>query len=614
MGRLSKLAFWRKGKSSTPIEAITLSSSPSAAPPPAAATISAVEADCGPKGEEGSCATGGTPRPPISPSYLTAQRRSPSLDEPQDGHRSPSLASLSPASAGSITVASRPSATAADAAARSTSLRLPHIEEDAPLSAKSAPVVASPTAAASPPPEASAPAAPKAGSPAARPSTGGKLTRVGRSVTFELPLEDVWEQAKVSLGHAVTQSLQSPKWDRRVEALKSAGAVIKGSCKPGSTGAPGAIARGLAAEKKVIERAQTWRVTCQVLNHMLCDKVMPVRLASHELFLEVFSNTDGLIEAEEVTFALGVLIQHPIDRLGDSNLRLHESARKCVLFAAEHEGLLGLRPVLKRLQAQTAGASKADRTKVHFGILDTVNFLLQEFPGHRSDCGDVDDGEDEEDLGGSHEDGWTQHDVSPFIIAGMDDALGARVRTAAVTLAVTVYQTFGLESMQPMLAGMRPAKQALLKQKFDESEWDEHDIQEDDIGGAPSPSGAADMGLMVCGMGLLPQNLPALPLVPYNPEAAQEQIMMDSILKDSPAKPDGFDEEMLMDGILEDTGAAFADGLAPRHGAGMQHHPFGCLSPREPPLEKQLQQLGLDLGGLQPRMDFEDEMTILSCR
>lgn len=357
-------------------------------------------------------------------------------------------------------------------------------------------------------------------------------TPMSKRVEFTSKPEEVWAEAGDVFGSQVAASLQASKWDRRVEALKAATTAVKGKCPQGG--------RSLRLQ----ERVRAWRVACKVLNVVMRDKVMPVRLASHEAFLDIFRNADGLVgcglSPEELHFAIGALLQHVIDRLGDSNLRLHESARKCVLFSAEHPGLLGLGAVLERLKTYMVAARSADRAKVHAGVLDTVNFLLQHFPGHRTSSSDDCIEDEDEDFDG---DVWTQHDVSPFIVAGMDDALGSRVRSSAVTLAVTVYATFGLEAMLPMLAGLRPAKQSLLRQKFDESEWDE-----------PEPAGAEELALvadepaeremadlLVCGHAMRP-----LPLNFHEPAPVETR-----------------EEELLMDGILEDAGAVFCNGGLP---------------------------------------------------
>lgn len=458
--------------------------------------------------------------------------------------RSPSLASLSPCSVGSVVRVS-------ESLPRGALLSVAEDEEfAAPVLTKPQEhaLLASPKAPVSPPPAVCKPSTPRVG------------------VTFDMPVEQIWSEAGIALGQKITSSLQSAKWDKRVQALKAVGGILKGAdlqgmCKPGSTGMLG---KGLRLD----ERTRSWRAACQVLSCLMCDKVMPVRLASHDLFVDVFANFEGLVESEEALFALVHLLQPVFERLGDSNLRLHESARKCVIFAAERPGLLGLGATLERLRSHAALAGKgADRMRVHFGVLDTVHALLQRFPGHR-DADDEEDGESSADV-------WTQHDITPFIVAGMDDSLGARVRSAATTLAVTVYGTFGLEAMQPMLAGLRPAKRALLTKRFEESEL-ELDADSDD-------GELLDVGdLSICGHAMLPSSRPATGLVAF---------------------PGAVEEENLMDGILEDTGMAFSstanfqEGLLP----GMPESPLFTLGFEE---QRLLRELGIQVDG--GMCDYDD--------
>lgn len=308
------------------------------------------------------------------------------------------------------------------------------------------------------------------------------------------------------------------------------------------------------------DRATCWRLSCQLLNQVMRDKVMPVRLAAFDLFVDTFGKVEGAAVAQaEANFALSVLVEHLIDRLGDSNLRLHESARRCVLFAAEMPALLGLGGVLARLRARMEGSKGNERTKVHFGILDVVNVLLEHFPGRRgAPVGHQGDEDllDDADAARSSVDSWTQHDVAAFIVAGMDDSLGQRVRDRAAALAVTVYQTFGMEATKPILAGLRPAKQALLKQKFEESELEDGEFPDDEDDGEEGTvlAGAALEGLVVCG------------------SAVRAPVWYGS----SP-EPGGLpgamgDEEMLMDGILEDAGMVFGGtGIMPEPARPLHH-------------------------------------------
>mmetsp|Transcript_63373 Transcript_63373/g.196323 ORF Transcript_63373/g.196323 Transcript_63373/m.196323 type:complete len:578 (+) Transcript_63373:86-1819(+) len=409
--------------------------------------------------------------------------------------------------------------------------------------------------------------------PPFRQSPSPPASELEDSLNFALPPEVISSKVSEAFGQMVAASLQSSKWDKRAQALKGVSAVLKGlemqgRAPPGSTGALG---KGL----RLRDRAACWRTGCLLLNQVLRDKVIPIRLAALDLFLDAFSS--GAVSAvpqEELSHALDVLSEHLIDRLGDSNLRLHESARKCLLFAAERAELLGLKPGLAKLHARLGKAGKSgERAKVHFGILDAVNFLLQHFPGSRG-SGHIDDDLDDDEEAEAHqapEDSWTQRDIAPFIIAGMDDSLGPRVRDCAAALAVTVYQTFGMEAMRPIMADLRPAKQALLKQKFEEFEGFDPEEEGDDEEGPELRPADLD-GLVICGSAIKPQNqLPAKPAPPL-PGCVNTD----------------YDEEFIMDGILEDAGMVFS-------GTGIIGE--AALAPRLPPgfLEEHLGISGMDL-------------------
>jgi len=350
------------------------------------------------------------------------------------------------------------------------------------------------------------------------------------ALRFGASLDQVSATVGEVFGDMIGASFKSSKWDKRSQALKAIGTVLRGLSGQGlsAPGSTGPLGKGL----RLRDRLRCWHTCCQLLHHLMRDKVLPVCLATHDLFIDAFAFAEGLVCEEDVRFALSILIEHLIDRLGDSNLRLHQSARKCVLFCAEQPGLLCLSDVLGRLRKRLAASGK-ERTKVHFGVLDTVNFLLQHFPGRRGQD------DDEADSAGS----WTQHDVAPFVLAGLqDDALGPRVRTAAASLAVTVHQTFGMQAVQPILDGLRPAKQALLAQKFHEAEEDgggphEAAIVAKSAAMAHAPRSEDLAGLVVRGRGAVRRS--PVPLLPG--AVAQE-----------------FDEESLMDGILEEAGAVFS--------------------------------------------------------
>jgi len=185
--------------------------------------------------------------------------------------------------------------------------------------------------------------------------------------------------------------------------------------------------------------ASCWRATCNVLNHSLRDKVMPVLLTSYDLFRTTFTHIDGSISKAEIHAAMRTLLGRVIDRLGDSNLRLHESAQACVLLCAQAPKLAGFRAVLSMLKAHLNDAGKGrERNRVFFGIIDTVNFLLRHCPQQGSySSADVD---------------WCKpDDIVPFVAAGLDDALGPRIRSSALTLAVTVRTAFGNKALLPLM-------------------------------------------------------------------------------------------------------------------------------------------------------------------
>mmetsp|Transcript_3582 Transcript_3582/g.8995 ORF Transcript_3582/g.8995 Transcript_3582/m.8995 type:complete len:576 (+) Transcript_3582:119-1846(+) len=428
---------------------------------------------------------------------------------------------------------------------------------------------------------------------------------------IDLPQAQVFANVGDAFGAMIAQSIQSSKWDQRTQALKSIGAVLKGldlkgMAKPGST-CPSGV--GL----KLRDRVGCWRSSVQLLHMIMKDKVIPVRLACNELFMESFSHVAGIIADEDLQLALSSLVPSLLERLGDSNLRLHESARKCVFHCAEEEGLLGLEGVLQTLRKQLDVKHKSsDRAKTLFGILDTVNFLVRHFPGHRQDRDVSPIEEDNDDLciAGSS---WNQDDVLPFIVAGMHDSNGPRIRNSAVQLAVTVYATFGLEAVEPMLASMRPAIQALLRQKF--REYEEDDLEEFSGGpvlnGAVKPTGDAGLdGLVVCGVAV------------KAPKAAKKPSLPGGV-------PHEDEEECIMDTILEEAGMVFGAGQAIPIEKGQKgarnknhHHSFHVgfdfereqmsvfeMSEEHRLLEEELFDLGLDLDTL-----GQEQEVLMNCR
>jgi len=422
----------------------------------------------------------------------------------------------------------------------------------------------------------------------------GRAVSTQEESDFNKSLPEVFAGVSQAFGPMIASSLQSPKWDKRAQALKAVGTMLhgldlQGMAPPGSTGFLGKASLNLKS------RVDCWRSCCELLHYVMCDKVMPVRLAAHELFMDAFANAECLVEQAECHKALDVLIPHLFDRLGDSNLRLHESARKCVVFCAEQPFLIGLSAVLQKLQARLTSCSKGgERQKTCFGVLDACNVLLQHFPGRRASSRNLNDEDDEDEAadsavapGGS----WTALDIAPFIDAGMDDSLGPRVRSTVVALAVMVYQTFGMEAMTPVLEGLRPAKQVLLRQKFQESE----DMDPDDFVRSTHCGTTAST--------MAPRDNDGV----NRSESLSDMIVQGSAVKLAGMNPmklpgclDDADEENLMDAVLEETGMVFGGACI-----GNEANFFGrdarCLRPMQ----------GISRTLLEDDLDLEEEHRIL---
>jgi len=368
------------------------------------------------------------------------------------------------------------------------------------------------------------------------------------------PLCEVHDRVAEGYGQQTASSYVSSKWDKRVQALKAMGAVLKGLELGGSR--PSAM-KGL----RLRDRTACWRTACLVLHHSIRDKVMPVRLVSHDLFQDTFAHSEGVVSETEILSSVRQLLSPIIEMLGDSNLRLHESARACVLFVAKTKNLIGLRAALSILQERlyaSKGTSR-ERTKVHFGVLDTVNYLLGHFPK-----GGRDKNPDPRAC-------WTQEDIEPFVVAGMDDVLGPRVRSSAVMLAVTLRASFGAAKVEPMIAGLRPAVQAVIREKFSEFDDDDDGSDEGDVCDGKFVAPPADLmaGLVICGSAIklgggaglgsaTPLSRGSTPLLPG---CTNEDV----------------DEDCLMDEILEETGMVFGKGAAAAR-ARVQFNPQDTLS------------------------------------
>jgi len=324
----------------------------------------------------------------------------------------------------------------------------------------------------------------------------------------DLPLKDIHHKVSDAFGQAASSSFSSTKWDKRVHALNSMGETLKSLATGG--GGPSCWFR---------DRAFCWRTTCNVLHHTLRDNVMPVRLTSHDLFCTTFAHVDGSISKVEVHAAMRKLLAHIIGQLGDANLRLHESARACVLFSAQAPQLVGLREVLAMLKVHLDDSAKRRaRARIIFGIVDTVNFLLR-LGGQHSDVGSTDS--------------WTQEDVLPFVVAGLDDAMGPRIRSSAVALAVTFRVAFGNEALQPVLLGLRPNIRALMLEKFMQfdADWTSGKSSDSDPRSFDKCLAMAVPGLVVRGRQALPSRAQTPGSLPGTSD--DEDAMMDSILEET---------------------------------------------------------------------------------
>ncbi|CAE7823749.1 unnamed protein product, partial [Symbiodinium sp. KB8] len=332
---------------------------------------------------------------------------------------------------------------------------------------------------------------------------------------FKLSPSEIYAAVAAEFGEETASLLQSTKWDKRQRGLQSISAVLNGSDLEGVAVALPGSARSTKGLFR--ERAAAWEVSCLVLNHVLRDKVIPVGLTALELFRDTFQNIDVSISAAQVQHAVSVLIEHVMFRIGDSNVRLHEGARRDLVLAASRQ-LLGIGGVLDRLQQrlETAPPKGGERNKVMFGILDTVAEIIRSYSESSS-------------TGPPSPHTWSIDVISGFIAAGMEESLGPRVRNSSVALAAAVYRLRGPKVAETLMAGLRPAKKALLREKFQEIDEEggsgEPEEEEDSQGGDVRPD--LDDCLHVCSA------LPVLPGVVAG------------------------EEESLMDGILEETGLVF---------------------------------------------------------
>jgi hypothetical protein len=353
---------------------------------------------------------------------------------------------------------------------------------------------------------------------------------------LELPLEEVLKQATEAFGQIAT-ALSSTKWDRRVQALKGITTVLKGLDMKGlrcGDGGAGGGARGL----QLRDHARCFKSACLILHIVMKDKVLPVLLAAHELYRVTFEHGRAAVSEAEATSAASALFPHILAKLGELNIRLHESACDCVLFTAK-QPLFGFSLVLERLAdvlegrgpPQASALRGQQKVRVHCGVMQAVEILIRNAPGRQAGEGDHTDTVST----------WTPADLFPFVKSGLhaDSVTGARVQQAALGLAMNVYTTLGKAALLPVLEQLTPAAKDILVSRLAEEGEDLEDIDEADGDEDCIELSGAD-GFCVLGVGLRPHAEPC-------------------IISKMNVTTDG--EECLMDAILEDTGLVF-DGKA----------------------------------------------------
>jgi len=380
---------------------------------------------------------------------------------------------------------------------------------------------------------------------------------------LDVPLEEVLKQATEAFGQ-IASALSSTKWDRRVQALKGVTTVLKGldikvatpmgqhnRSLTDETTAGGA--RGL----QLRDHARCFHAACLILNIVMRDKVLPVLLAAHELYRVAFEHSKAFATQAEAFSSADALFPHILGKLGELNIRLHESACACVLFTAT-QPFFGTSLVLARLldvvegrgAHQAAALRGQQKMRVHSGVLQAVEMLIKKSPARRDGEGDAVDAVAT----------WTPADVAPFIASGLqaDSVTGARVQQASLGLAMHIYMTLGKAALSPVLQQLSPAAKDLLVSRLDQEGEDIEDLDGGDGDEDCIELTGAD-SLCIMGVGLRPQ--PDL----------------------SVAKPNTTDnEECFMDEILEDTGMVM-DGKG-----------FGKKHAQQSALDEELLDLGLD--------------------
>lgn len=349
---------------------------------------------------------------------------------------------------------------------------------------------------------------------------------VADDTMFDLPLDEVVKAATEAFGQ-IASSLSCSKWDRRVQAMKGITSVLKGLDIKGSLG--GTAARGL----QLRDHAGCFNAACLVLNIVMKDKVLPVVLAAHELYKATMEHGKTAVPEAEARRAANALFPHILAKLGDLNIKLHESACSSVLFTAM-QPFVGVPSVLAKLaqvlegKGQQAAALRGQqKMRIHYGVLQTVEQLLRQSPGRK-------DGEgDETDAATT----WTANDVIPFIVHGLhaDTVTGARVQQAALGLAVDVYAALGKAPLLPVLEKLSAGAKEMLISRFEEEgdELEDLDGDEDD-GDCIELTGAES--LCILGVAIRPQTGQNL----TKPKTTDcEESLMDDILEDAGLVMDG---------------------------------------------------------------------------
>lgn len=387
--------------------------------------------------------------------------------------------------------------------------------------------------------------------------TNAAKAAVGSQIDFSASLDQVLELATEAFGSMAT-ALSSPSWDRRVQALKGVGTVLKGLDLGSRNGTSQPSCRGL----QLRDGARCFRAACLVLNVALRDKVLPVQFAAHALFRITVDLAHGTVPEEEGSFAISTLTKHVINKLGEVNIRLHECACTTFVHAAGRFPKLGVFAVFDRLQEHLdeCPARGQQRMRVHAGVLDALGLLLRRFPARHIDEGD------EADAASA----WSASDVASFVLAGMhvDPVLGIRVQQATASLVVTVYTTLGKRGLDTVMEGLADVPREFILQKVsEETGMLAQDLNSDDEGeefcvGEDMPLGSEGLDLCVTGVAIKPPNADGKELIAKTD--GREESYMDEILEETglvfngraldvpTAVKGGTDEDSILSGILED--------------------------------------------------------------